>query len=483
MTHLSKILIAILVKAFLFLVLLYPSVAEAQRKSTSVSINNSNGKTTISIKNGFGNNFSVEYQGDIELSDDDSDIVSISRGGYMEIKKTAFGSRRKIFMEPDGSGKLLKKYYVGGSRKDFDPEGKKWLSEILLEVVRTTSLGAEKRVNRMYAKGGYYPILKEVDAITSDYVKSRYLKLLLEKRLDEKGLMGALKRVGDIDSDHHKADILKYNVRAFLSSEAITALYIQTAGKINSDHHKADVLRKAIENRNISDVQMKALFDIAENINSDHHKANVLNKVINSRSLDAENTKLVIMVAKSIHSDHHKASVLKNALQGNDVSPSSYNALLSSTNHMNSDHHIASVLNEVLREHLDQESLVLLLTQIKQNMSSDMHQATVLKKVAREQELSSAMNAYLSALKAVNSDHHKVEVFKVLSRQSLTNDELIEVLLATKEIDSDHHHAETLIAYAPMVRSKSDQVIDAYHSSAESISSDAHLGRALRAIR
>ena len=125
MNQLSKILALFLVKLIILLLVLSPNVISAQRTSTSVNINR-NGKTTISIKNGFGNNFSIEYQGDITLSDDDTDVVAISRDGYMEIKKSAFGNRRRVYIEPDNSGQLIKKYYVGSSQKDFDSEGKKW---------------------------------------------------------------------------------------------------------------------------------------------------------------------------------------------------------------------------------------------------------------------------------------------------------------------------------------------------------------------
>lgn len=482
MTHLSKIIIHVLVKAILILALLYPSFSEAQRKSTSVNISR-DGKTTISIKNSYGKNFSLEYQGDIELADDDSDIVSISRGGYMEIKRSAFGSRRRILIEPDNSGQLIKKYWVGGSQKSFDAEGKKWLSEILLDVVRTTTLGSEKRVDRMYKKGGYYPVLKEIDIIDSDYVKARYIKLLMEKKMDEKGLLGVLKRIGKVSSDHHQADILKHNSSLFLSSDALRTTFIQTTGKINSDHHKASVLKTAIEDPEISDNQLKALFGIAEDINSDHHKASVLARVLENRTLNAENTKLLIAVASSINSDHHKASVLKKALAGNDISSGSYNSLLSSVDNMSSDHHIASVLGAVLKEDLDPESLSHLLRQVKQNMSSDMHQASVLKKVALSQDVDQSLEAYLSALRDVDSDHHKAEVFRALSRKSFSDDGLIAILEATKSINSDHHHAETLMAFAPEVRGKSDRVVDAYHDSTDTISSDHHLGRTLRALR
>jgi len=482
MTQVSKIIINLLVKAILLLALLHPAFSEAQRRSTSVNISR-DGKTTISIKNSYGKNFSLEYKGDIELAEDDSDVVSISRDGYLEVKRSAFGSRRRILIEPDNSGGLIKKYWLGGSQKSFDAEGKQWLSEILLDVVRTTTLGSEQRVDRMYRKGGYYPVLKEIDIIDSDYVKARYIKLLMEKKMDEKGLLGVLKRIGKVSSDHHQADILKYNSALFLSSDALRSTFIETTGKINSDHHKAEVLKKAIADSEISDNQLKALFGIAEDINSDHHKASVLSRVLEKRSLNAENTKLLISVAQSIDSDHHKASVLKKALSGNDVTPGSYHSLLSSVDNMSSDHHIASVLGTILKEDLDSESLSHLLQQVKRNMSSDMHQASVLKKVALWQDVDGSLEAYLSALKDVNSDHHKAEVFKVLSRKSHSDDGLIAILEATTTINSDHHLADTLMAFAPEVRGKSDRVVDAYHESTNSISSDHHLGRTLRALR
>ena len=279
MTQLSKIIISFFVKALLILALLYPSFSEAQRRSTSVNVN-SNGKTTVSIKNSYGKNFSMEYKGEIELADDDSDVISISRGGYMEIKRSAFGSRRRILIEPDGSGNLIRKYWVGNSQKNFDGEGKQWLSEILLDVVRSTTLGSEKRVNRMYKKGGYYPVLKEIDIIDSDYVKARYIKLLMDKKMDERGLLGTLKRIAKVNSDHHQADILKHNSALFLSTDALRSTYIETAGKINSDHHKADVLKTLIDTDDISDKQLNSLFLIADDINSDHHQASVLLDVL-----------------------------------------------------------------------------------------------------------------------------------------------------------------------------------------------------------
>ncbi len=482
MNQFTKLLAAFIIKLLLVGFLLAPDTTAAQRRSTSVNIKR-DGKTTISIKNGFGNNFSIEYKGDITLSDDDTDIVAISPGGYMEIRKSAFGNRRRIFIEPENSGKLVKKYYVGGSQRSFDAEGKKWLAEILLEVVRTTTLGAEKRVNRLYKKGGYYQVLKEVDKIYSDYVQAKYIKLLLDKNLDEKGLIATLERVGDIDSDHHKADILKHNTNAFLSTKGTTASFIHAAGKIDSDHHTASVLKRALDSKSIPATRMNSLFEIARDIDSDHHKASVLLETLDTQTLTAENIKLLLKTSVTIDSDHHKATVLKKALAASDLPSDSQHTLLSAIGDMDSDHHMASVLSQVLQQRLDQASLAHLLGQVRSNLSSDMHRAAILRKAVRQEEMNAALDDFLSALTDMDSDHHKDEVFRQLSKKDFSDKELIQILEATKSINSDHHQAAVLISFASAVEGKSQGVRNAYMDASTEISSDAHLGRVLKAIR
>ena len=483
MYQMTKKIVTLVLKVTLLAALTLPTSVDAQRKSTSVNVNSSSGKTTISIKNGFGNNFNIEYKGDIVLSDDDTDVVSISRGGYMEIKKSAFGNRRRILIEPDDSGRLIKKYYVGGSQKSFDAEGKKWLSEILLEVVRTTTLGAEKRVDRMYRKGGANKVLNEVDHMSSDHVKSVYLKLLSKKDLNSKDWIALLNTVSEIESDYHKADILKHNALAILSSSEATAAYIRVCGKIESDHHKADVLLKCIQDAKISDTQMKTLFTITEAIDSDHHKARVLLEVLQKRSLTPQNSKLLVQTSKSIDSDHHKASVLKKALHRHGLSDSGYHVLLASVANMDSDYHIASIFIEMAKKKLDAESLAHLLNLVETNMDSDSHKANVLKTILDKQMLSdNALNEFVNAVEDIDSDHHKSDVIKKMVAQQLNDNQLISVLKAVGSIDSDYHRATSLIGLAPMVRSGSKAVQEAYREACRGISSDSHFRRALNAL-
>ena len=103
---------------------------KSSNSNSSYTVNSSvrNGKSKIRVKSK-GNEFNIEYEGEFTLSDDDKDIVAVSNGGFIEIKKSSFGNRRRIVIESDSNGKLIKRYYVGGSQKNYNPDGKNGLQK------------------------------------------------------------------------------------------------------------------------------------------------------------------------------------------------------------------------------------------------------------------------------------------------------------------------------------------------------------------
>ena len=127
--------------------------------------------------------FNIEVRGKIEVTDDDRDIKSLSSDGYLEITKTVFGSRRAIIIESLGGGKIKKEYYEGRTKMSWEPNGKTWLNEILPEIVRSTTLAAESRVNRIFAKEGTSGVLNELSKLEGDYTKAHYAKLLFNKNI------------------------------------------------------------------------------------------------------------------------------------------------------------------------------------------------------------------------------------------------------------------------------------------------------------
>ncbi len=439
--------------ALLAFLMVLPSSTHSQSRTKSksnYSISN-DGKGKIQITNN-GKEFKIEYEGDITLSDDDKDIVAISNGGFVEIERSSFGNKRRIVIESDRNGNLIKKYYEGRSEKDFNPDGKEWLAEVLQEVVRNTTLAAEARVNRFYSKGGANAVLAEIGRIESDYVNAAYFKLLLEKKLSNDELVKTIEVAGkEIDSDYYLASILESNQKAFLSNSETISAYIGAAKSIESDHYTTSVLKKVINDKNITDSQMESLLEISKDVKSDHYMTQILTEVMDNRELNSQNISRIISLSKDIQSDHYKTQVLKKVINDKGLPNSAYDAFLGTLGDINSDHYISEVIRELLDKKLDVSA--------------------------------SSLNKLLGIVKnSIQSDHYASTIYKKMGDHDLTEDQLIAVLNSLSHIQSDHYMTQALSSFADKVRRSSERVKAAYRTAAKSIGSDTYYGRAIKAI-
>ncbi len=409
------------------------------------------GNTKIRYKSKTSN-FELEFNGDIKISNDDKDILSISRGGFIEIRKSSFGNRRRILIEANNAGQLTKSFYVGRSEKNYNTEGKTWLAEILPEVVRTTTIGAESRVDRFYLKGGANSVLTEIGNLKSDYVKSTYFKLLIRKKLTNSELVSVIKKAGsEIRSDHYLSGILQENQKAFLANDKTIAAYVQAAKSIQSDHYATNVLKKLINDSSINDNQMGALLEISKDIKSDHYMTNVLKEIMDKRTLNEKNTLAIINLSKDIQSDHYKTVVLKKVIDKKDLPINAYTAYMATLSDVRSDHYTTEVIKKLLDTKLDTKtsSLIALLTLVDEN---------------------------------IQSDHYTMTIFKKLAKQRLSEDQLIATLKAASTIRSDHYLSQVLLAFSGSVNGASEKVKQAYKNTAKSIGSDTYYGKAMKAI-
>jgi len=432
----------------LFMVMLLSSPSEFFAQN-SFKVNTNNGKSKITVKNS-RTDFEVEYEGEITLSDDDLDIKSISRGGYIEIKKSSFGRSRKIIIENDG-GEITRKFYIGWSEKDYYPDGKDWLEDILPEILRSTTIGAKSRVNRFYKKGGTDEVLSEIKKMDSDFVQSAYFKLLLEKNISTKETLQVLQSINSvIKSDHYLSNILRKNQDLFLKSPETIDAYIAAAKNVGSDHYLTQIVKTVVSNKDISDVQLANLLSISKSINSDHYLSEVLKEVMNKRELNTQNMEQIMMLSSTINSDHYKTEILKKALKSENISKEAYNSFLNSLKDINSDHYSSEVIKELMVSELDTQSLTQVLDIIQKNVNSDHYATTIYKKMAK--------------------------------RNDLTENHLIIILNATENIGSSHYLSDTLLAFAPIVKKSSGKVKDAYIKAAKTINSESYFGRAMKAI-
>ena len=284
-------------------------LAQAESASTSESnetIRSENGVHRWKNSTGL-TNFNIEVRGKIEVTDDDKDIKSLSNDGYLQITKTVFGSKRAVIIESLGGGKIKKEYYEGRTKMDWEPHGKNWLSEILPEIVRSTTLAAEGRVNRIFTKEGTSGVLAELAKLEGDYTRAHYAKLLLEKNIPSTEIANVITKVADaIGSDYYLSTVFQNNVTKMLSTPEAADAFFQGTKKINSAYYKSVVLKEALKKFPASPSQVKVILQSAATIDSEYYLSVVLTTLLEQNDVKEESLNELIIVSKNIPSDYYR---------------------------------------------------------------------------------------------------------------------------------------------------------------------------------
>jgi hypothetical protein len=392
------------------------------------------------------NKYQVRVDGEITISKNDKDITAISRGGYLEIKRSSFGNSRKIVIESVG-GKLIKKYYVGYSKKNFSPEGKNWLAEILPEIVRTSMIGAKSRVDRFYKKGGVSAVLGELDSFDSDYFKAAYIDLLLEKKLKNNGLISVLNGLRRyVESDHHIAKILLNNQKVFISNDKVLEAYLNTVNKINSDHYIITVLSRAIKDESISDKALDKIFDNLEQLDSDYYLDIVLNEYIDYRPISKQSVDKVLELSANMNSEHYKLELYKRLMKKSEVEEIGIGVFFPYISKMDSDH-LANTLSFIIDNNFLNKENVHEILELSSQIQSDNCKYMIYNKIVPEEwfEEEGFEEEGFTYVKDFDSDYYKVEILKNLIKNSsslkISTDEILPLV---SDISSDNYLVSVL---------------------------------------
>jgi hypothetical protein len=315
---------------------------EALAQSTT-AIAQSNGSTSRwSVKDGLQKS-SLETNGKITVAEDEKSISSISPGGYLKIERTTFGNSRSLFIT-NKDGSLNYEYKEGGRTKPFEPDGRIWLGEMLPELLNTTNIAAESRIDRLYARGGATAALGILPQLKGDHVKSQYLALLMKKNLSKTEMVAVIDAVpSHLDSDHFKLEVYKQIPPSYF--ENVNQL-TKVVSNLDSDHFKAQLL-KPIYKSNVMNGQGEKALQLINLLNSDHFKADIA-KSISFEKLSEKDLRFIVDdVIRKFDSDHFKNDVLKSIVNAGNFTEARALITISGVKSMDSDHFKADILKYI----------------------------------------------------------------------------------------------------------------------------------------
>ena len=378
--------------------------------------------------------FEVNYRGDIEFTDDDADVSRMSPGGYLRIKDgRRLGTDNSVEFRPGSGGAIERRFWVSGKERPFDPEGRKWLAEVLPKFIRQSGIGAKARVGRFMKSGGAAAVLAEISRIEGSWAKRVYFnELFNQPGLSGATIQQALGQAGrEIDSDFELASLLIASNR-IITDDAVRRTYLEAARSIGSDFELRRVLSSIVKDGPMAPALAASVLDTSGSIDSDFEQASLLVEFAARQPFDGPAGTAFFKALAGVSSSFEHNRVLKAVMQRTDLSEQTRVAALESA---------AAI-------------------------ESDFETAAFLVQFVQTSGVEGAMRApFFRAAASIGSAFERGRVLQALSRRSgLSDQTVLEILRSAQGINSAFERAQVLLAVAgthPLTREARDAYIDA----------------------
>jgi beta-lactamase regulating signal transducer with metallopeptidase domain len=393
----------------------------------------------------------LRMSGEIEFTDDESDIKSISPGGWFSFEESRGFSSRRYQAMADGSGQISRRYLVDGREKPFDDEGRAWLRSVIPELLRETGIDAPARVRRILRQGGAQAVLAEIAKIQSNGSRRRYIQELVPiGNLSTTQFQDLLRLVRNIQSDGDKSGTLiflapytlKDNLRDYVfdavstihssgdrrrvlikfaeqdPSRATLAAAARSAEGIASDGDKAGVLIELAAHYRGNEDMRRPFFRAVESINSAGDRSRVLMAVIAAGADQKETLADALRTSAAIHSDGDKARVLVHAVAYWKEDDAVRRAYFDAANSVNSSGDHARVLTTLVGRGDLGEATLIEAVRSAERINSDGDKARVLLAIVGQSSGKRAVRAQIrNAVRSLHSDGEYRRVMSALDKE------------------------------------------------------------------
>jgi len=129
-------------------------------------------RVTITIKTD-GDYEQILYEGSIRLTDDETGIVRISSGGYIQYRH----NDKRLEAESDAQGHISYDIRSNGRQLSPDGDGEPVIKEALRQMI-VYGFDGRGRMYRLYQRGGDSALLHELDQLKSPGLADMYRKFL-----------------------------------------------------------------------------------------------------------------------------------------------------------------------------------------------------------------------------------------------------------------------------------------------------------------
>lgn len=409
-------------------------------KGTSVS-SDGLGRTTATWSDG-RNRLKIKIDGKVEFGDDDRTIARISNSGSLTIWEKQGSRTTRLEVNADRSGDLAYDFEVDGKTMPFDSKGEAWLADVLVDIIRKTGVGAERRANRIIDREGIDGLIDEVQFVEGDYVKRQYFNAALARPdLSSTDCSSILSEAAlSMDSDYEKAEILIAVGEHRSADPTLAGDYVDVAATMESDYEIRRALSAIKLDENTDQSVLDAVLQIVAKMDSDYETAQLLISFAPLCLSSARLSEMYIQAVAGIGSDYEARRALME-LDWNDGMPlTAVAGALSVAGRMKSDYEAAQVLTELAPYSADDDRAVTAFMAAVGQISSDYEAGRSLTRFAANDDLDvNAVLALLAATEKLSSGYEQGNVLRKTMPHCRGNEELEDAFLtAVDAVNSDY---------------------------------------------
>jgi hypothetical protein len=344
--------------------------------TTSHTIDTNENEWTISHSDD-GREFNLRIKGKPEFTDDYTDIKSLSADGSVTIEEKTPSVNRRLDIRPGIDGKLQRSYWVNGTAHELDSEGQQWVSAITLDAVRQSGYDVERRVVRLFERGGAAAVFDEVAQIKGDYAKSIYLRQLLKDRQSDAAAARKVVQIAarELSSAYEKRQVLAAVAAKYLDDKDTLAEFAAAIPTINSDYDRGQALAALVQDRKLTSDQLKIVVPAVAKMSSDYDKANGLLGLLKAGGTDTIAQPAFFEAVNGIQSAYDRARVLS-AILATKPNHEALKLIVTSAASITSDYEKAQVL--IAAAKIGDEDIRKMLMEIARGIQSDYERGNVL---------------------------------------------------------------------------------------------------------
>ncbi|MBE9467827.1 MAG: hypothetical protein IMY72_05820 [Bacteroidetes bacterium] len=421
--------------------------------------------------------YNIKTKGVILVNDDDTGIKSISPGGCLKFSKKTFGNKRAIIIESNTSGKLHFEYYEGWKELSFDPAGKEWLAQVLLEIVRITGIDAERRTKRIYSTKGITGFFEEIHKIESNDVASKYFNALLSNtQLSKNEMIMTVSSISeDISSNTYCGSLYRKYSNLFMTNDGISIAYFNSISKLSSNTETGAVLKNITKKINFDNPKVtEAYFSCIDRMSSNTECGSVLRNLEPTQTLNNQAYIRLLISVKNLSSNTEMGYVMRSLdsinLSNTEVNTAYFNAI----NVMSSNTEAGYTLRTLIKKHnLNDQNYINLLRSVKR-LSSNTEMGSVMDKAMGAMPVNdTVVDAFFNTAASFSSN---TELGAILRKMALNNklDKYAcgKVLDYARNLSSNTEKASVLISVSKTKFIKDKDIKTKYISVAKTLSSN-----------